>query len=262
MLFETVNRPQKLYKYYKFNERATSVIVNHHIYFAHADQFNDPFDCRIRFSHDGTDEDWKAYFRESLPRDFPRLTPVQIEEMIEKKVRDPLFRDEKKLDELDETVREHHLNEVGICSLSADPTQILMWSHYADSHQGCCLEFSTAHKSFYLAFPVQYPPAYPNFNYLQLRKSREPQEFVKAVLLTKSNLWKYEQEWRILEFDGPRKLYPYEPRALTGIILGHWMRPEQKNQIRQLVQKFDLPVRLYQAVPQRREFKMEIVPLT
>jgi hypothetical protein len=261
MLFENINHPPHLYKYYKFNERTISVIIKRLIYFAHANQFNDPFDCRIRFNHDGTVEDWKSYFRKSLPRDFPGLSTAQIEEMIEEKVRDPLLRDEKRLDELDEKVREHHLEQVGICSLSADPTQILMWSHYADSHQGFCLEFSTHQNSFSLAFPVQYPKAYPHFNYLQLQK-QGPLEFVKAVLLTKSKLWEYEQEWRILEFSGPRKLYPYEPHALTGIVLGYWMNPENKKLIHQAVQKTDQSVRLYQAIPQRRGFKMEISPIS
>jgi hypothetical protein len=182
--------------------------------------------------------------------------------MIEKKISDPFLRDETKLGEIDEAIRTKHLNQVGIYCLSADPTQILMWSHYAESHHGCCLEFSTAQMPFYVSRPVQYPPSYPDFNYLQLWKSGNRQEIVKALLFTKSKLWKYEQEWRVLEFKGPRKLYSYEPGALTGIIFGHWMNQEDKDSIRRLTEKSNSPLQLYQARPWKREFKMEIVPLS
>ncbi len=252
-----MNPPTFLYKYRKFDERTISIIVNHAIYFAHADQFNDPFDCRIRFSYEGTDEVWEKFFRRS-PSGLTGLTPAQIKEIIERKKRDPV-RDEKILELLDDATRKIALSEMGICSLSADPAQILMWSHYADSHQGCCLEFSTKQNFFEAAFPVDYPPVYPKFNYFE--KAQDAMEFAKATLLTKSNLWAYEKEWRMLEMEGSRKLYLFEPQALTGIILGHWMKMEHKNLIHQLVKKLDSPVRLYQAAPQKREFKMEIIPL-
>ena len=31
-------------------------------------------------------------------------------------------------------------NNIHICSLSKTYNSILMWSHYADSHKGCCIE--------------------------------------------------------------------------------------------------------------------------
>jgi len=251
-----VNPPPFLYKYRKFDERTISIIVNHAIYFSHADQFNDPFDSRIRFSYEGTDEVWGKFFQRP-PSGLLGLTPVQIKEIIERKKRDPV-RDEILLEVIEDATRKIYLSEIGICSLSADPAQILMWSHYADSHRGCCLEFSTKQSIFEEAVPVDYPEAYPNFNYFE--KAQDAMEFAKATLLTKSNLWKYEQEWRMLE-EGSQKLYPFEPRDLTGIILGHWMSSDHKELIRRLVQKFDPPVRLYQAIPRKREFKMEIIPI-
>jgi hypothetical protein len=253
-----VNPPPFLYKYRKFDERTISIIVNHAIYFAHADQFNDPFDCRIRFTYEGTDEAWESFLRKT-PKGFPDLTPLQIKKIIERKKHDFSLRGERTLEIIEDTVRKWRLSEVGICSLSADPAQILMWSHYSDSHRGCCLEFSTKQNYFETALQVDYPETYPNFNYFN--KTQNEMEFLKALLLTKSKLWAYEQEWRMLEFEGSQKIYPFEPRDLTGIIFGYWMNPDHNKLIQRLVQKFDPPVRLYQAVPLQREFKMEIIPI-
>ena len=230
------------------------------MYFSHADQFNDPFDCKIRFNQEATDDDWRRNFNDFLRKSQPGLTTVQIETMIEQKLRDPRLHDEKYLDEIDNKNRDYHLNKVGIFSLSADPAQMLMWSHYSDSHRGCCLQFSTNHKFFLLAEPVSYPLTYPNVSFFQATK--DVNEFIKMQLLTKSDSWKYEQEWRVLEFDGPRKFYPFDVAGLTGIIFGHWMKSEDKDLIRRLTEKRDPPLQFHQAVPWKREFKMQIIPLS
>jgi hypothetical protein len=237
------------------------MIVRSSAFFSHADQFNDPFDCKIRFNQEATDDNWRRFFNERLRKDRPELTTVQIEMMIEQKIRDPQLRDEKYLDEIDDQNTRDHLNKVGIFSLSADPAQMLMWSHYSDSHRGCCLQFSTDYKFFLLAQSVSYSPTYPNVNFFQLIKDKNVGEFIKIALLTKSDLWKYEQEWRILEFDGPRRFYPFDVAGLTGVIFGYWMKPEDKDLIRRLTEKRNPPLQFYQAMPWKREFKMQIVPL-
>ena len=249
--------PPHLYKYCALNQRTISVLVNSVIYFAHADQFNDPFDCRIQLSYGGSDEDWKTFLRRHLREDYPSLTSAKIESMVNQKVCGGQLRDEKYLDDLEEGTRRGHLSKASILSLSADPAQILMWSHYADAHCGCCLQFSTRHKLFNRARRVYYPRSYPNVRFLDCVDDHA--KFVKTMLLTKSVLWKYEREWRVIG-EEPR-LYKYSPDALTGIIFGFRMKPEYQDLIRRLVRKLNSPVCLYRAIPWKREFKMQILPL-
>ena len=49
----------------------------------------------------------------------------------------------------------------GILSLCAKNDDILMWSHYASSHRGICLEFKAGDNDpfFAYALPVTYPDA-------------------------------------------------------------------------------------------------------
>lgn len=181
--------------------------------------------------------------------------------MIEGRIRSDCLRDKKYLDANAEEARRHIVDKTAILSLAADPTQILMWSHYADSHKGCCLEFSTQHLPFKCACKVSYSARYPNVNFFEVNDSnddRKNAKFVETLFLRKAKLWKYEKEWRVLG-DKPA-LYLYEPTALTGIIFGYCMTPEDKDIVRRVVEKRNPPVQLYQARPWKREFKMQIFP--
>src|ERR1039458_1359279 len=157
--------PRHLYKYYAFNERSISVMVSNVIYFAHPDQFNDPFDCRIRLKYGGRDKDWKSFLRRRLREDHPILTTTQIESMVEQKLRGGELRDQKYLERIEQETRRDQLKKTSILCLSADPAQILMWSHYTAEHRGCCFRFSTKNKIFSRARRVYYPPTYPNVRF-------------------------------------------------------------------------------------------------
>lgn len=65
----------------------------------------------------------------------------------------------------------------------------LMWSHYTASHTGICLEFDALAAPFIHAAKVIYRPTYPAFDITA--PGYEP-------LITKSDVWAYEAEWRII----------------------------------------------------------------
>jgi hypothetical protein len=76
-----------------------------------------------------------------------------------------------------------------------------MWSHHADGHRGFCLQFHIKPDIYpfrELLFKVEYPSLYPQINIV---RNREDQ--TRKVLLTKSDFWKYEKEWRIIDDKGP-----------------------------------------------------------
>lgn len=87
-----------------------------------------------------------------------------------------------------------------ICCLTTDYTNKLMWSHYADSHKGICVEYdfsdSAVNKSQPL--PVYYSHERPQYAWKlsQESKSKGSVCLMKA-LLTKEEEWSYENEWRM-----------------------------------------------------------------
>ena len=80
-----------------------------------------------------------------------------------------------------------------IYCLSPHPENILMWSHYADNHRGICLAFNTDIQLFGSALEVQYVQDCPCVNPNMLTP-----DAVIAAILTKSDVWRYENEFRIL----------------------------------------------------------------
>jgi hypothetical protein len=64
-----------------------------------------------------------------------------------------------------------------------------MWAHYTDSHTGICLEFDALATPFVHAAEVLYRRTYPEFDIT--KPGYEP-------LITKSDVWAYEHEWRII----------------------------------------------------------------
>ena len=96
-----------------------------------------------------------------------------------------------------------------------------MWSHYADGHRGICLEFDRGNDLIGTTQQVKYRKTYPEWT--------NPYEMPDPLdlILTKSEEWWYEREWRIVAtpLDGPLKICNADfvrlpDGALTAIIVG------------------------------------------
>jgi hypothetical protein len=252
--------PESLYKYRKIDEKTVSLIVNSRIYFSKADQFNDPFDCRLKHSFEGTDDEWRAALTRSLRQLDPKLSPAAVEARVEEKMQAGTHRDTAFLNSVVGQTREDSINKLGILCLTADPKNILMWGHYADCHKGCCIQFSTKSETFRRADKVDYPGEYPTRRLIDAMGVNTQESEAKFGVYTKSKLWEYEQEWRLWHMGGPG-LYPFEQTSLTGVVFGYWMTEENKEMLRRLVAGRNPKVNLYQAVPKDRKFEMELLPL-
>ena len=68
--------------------------------------------------------------------------------------------------------------------LGPDPKNLLMWSHYADSHRGICLEFSLSNKIFCGALKCEYSATYPIMTLYD-----DSDEALMLSLLAKSDVW-------------------------------------------------------------------------
>lgn len=81
-----------------------------------------------------------------------------------------------------------------ILCFSTSQSNTLLWSHYADKHKGICIEFDIEKdKIFQCALKVQYEKKVPNFG-------NDLNDYVLR-LITKSDAWEYEDEYRILAYN-------------------------------------------------------------
>jgi len=138
--------------------------------------------------------------------------------------------------EKDENRQEFHrwlLSDTGVVSFSTIKDDILMWAHYAGGHNGVCIEFrctDTSHLDFFgQAYPVQYRKDLPKINFYTTNRI----EKLKALILTKSEHWSYEQEWRIIVPDAVRKsrYIPVPSGAIAAIYLGCQISKENRDMV-------------------------------
>jgi hypothetical protein len=105
-------------------------------------------------------------------------------------------------------------NRFGIFSVSKKNDDILMWSHYGDSHQGICLGYgvkdlldglAASYAGTIFAGPVIYSSDRPRMDYFSWLMPFAKQRFLletylMTCLFTKFREWSYEQEYRFVRF--------------------------------------------------------------
>ncbi len=157
--------PETLYKYRSLDlnaiKHSMSIITQNRVYFARAEELNDPYEGFARVDTG------------SLRRIFPALGCEDCE--------------------LEEAVRLDMRRKLRIFALSETSSSSTMWSHYADSHRGICIGFNTADMKN--LEPVEYLSETP------IIVGEDAESIYKSVALRKSIDWKYEREWRAVKFD-------------------------------------------------------------
>ena len=97
-----------------------------------------------------------------------------------------------------------------IASFSTDPTNFLMWSHYADGHKGCVIEVEIDDDDPSLQ-EVYYHP------FSSVIQSEEETEMTMFHLFnSKNEEWKYENEYRVITEQEFFKLDKQVIRVLLG----------------------------------------------
>lgn len=164
-------------------------------------------------------------------------------------------------------VAESFDKEFGIICLSSDYKNCLMWSHYAESHRGFCIEydFSKGIENDQLIFPVIYSNKRPSIPWKLVKESERGEKnnimegqklysFMK-MLVTKSEEWKYEKEWRIIipTSTDSRSIDVRIPK-ISCIYLGALCSEQNKKKVIQIARKLGVPVQ--QMVLDLSEYKL------
>lgn len=175
----------------EYEQRLQTLLTDRVLYCCSPTQFNDPWDC-------------KPYYR---PEDFHDLArtangarwlaqtlakPQDLPEVITLLQQDTIFR-AKMVYNLQRNMEQIMEQRWRIYCLSPSPNINLMWSHYACGHTGICLGFSTSNPVFSQAWKVFYSATYP------IARIEDDQETsTRTLLLSKSDDWDYECEYRLL----------------------------------------------------------------
>ncbi|HTO16725.1 MAG TPA: DUF2971 domain-containing protein [Edaphocola sp.] len=159
-------------------------------------------------------------------------------------------------------------DKFGIASLTTKYDNPLMWSHYASSHEGICIEYDF--KDFFqnnnnpstLLHEVLYSDNRVTLDAtildkidikdIENRGKFDVLEFFLEGLFTKHHVWEYEQEWRsILIFKESREL---KFNNISAIYLGNKMDADVAEQIMKLFEDRDFSI--YKMTNDISEYRM------
>jgi len=252
------------YKYLPFNEGSLRIITDGTIKFTPPSKVNDPFDC----APDVDTRNIAEYLNtrpDLLERagDILNLSPAQrIEEKqtmikrLERAVEQGAF-------------GQQALGNVGICSLTRDPLNLLMWAHYAQHHTGFVVEFdipvkvtdidkSPTDRLLYWLIPqeVEYLKTKPLVNFFDDKDIKTKKQF-----LVKGEDWEHEQEERVIDYVRGPGIHKYDRETiLHSVIAG--MKMDNPNyatlveSINKTNQELNLKIRVHKTESVKGKFEL------
>lgn len=208
-----------LFRYRPLSKFAVDDILNRKLTLTTIGEFNDLFDGSIHFPDVGeaanvkAEEQWKKLCHYCTSAEISDLAItdeylIKIQKYILQKQQRNLF------------TLPNYLGTY-VCCLSSSSSSMLMWSHYADSNKGMCIayDFNTLPPED-VRTKLIFPVAYSNIpiNVLDLLEDSNNKicayhvdAAVQCVAVNKSQIWKDENEWRIiLEWEFRDALKKYE----------------------------------------------------
>lgn len=126
--------------------------------------------------------------------------------------------------------------KIRICSLSRDPNNELMWSHYAEGHKGVAIGVEV-NRSKYEVRPIEYNGLH------QVGLHNFHSGSAIDVLSHKLDVWQYEEEERVFV----RNNKQYVNVKVKQVICGSRMSTQDKGFITDLIEKLDPNIEIINA---------------
>lgn len=208
-------------------EFTKSTITKSELFFAPPAGLNDPYDCQVTLDTSGTDEEWRRHFLDALKAPGKRKLSVSERLLLANRIVK-----QKRHEKLNGKEFSRITEHFGIVCFSAIMNNLLMWAHYANNHRGICLVYDPdrdCHGVIANPLEVRYQKEYPKVRVVDLKKGGDP--IVSNLLLTKSEDWKYEQEYRVIFPYGAKNVKQHHPAALVGVIVGARCSVEDKIEV-------------------------------
>ncbi|KDN54419.1 DUF2971 domain-containing protein [Flavobacterium seoulense] len=221
------DKPNYIYKFVPFNLNTLKSLIKNELWFGKPINLNDPFECDFKLKFSGVlpnDNFLKKYYIEKL-----EIRDAIIERIARNKVNIDFF-----LEDIRSAILKSAIDNVGICSFSKNYNDIKMWAHYADSHKGICMVFDKD-----LLIGSLQNVKLEEVKYLNNLIEIEIVGFENDIQLSvpkiddivnlKNSCWEIEDELRLfINFfnKNSRRLFPYNPKSLKGIIIGQKMESD------------------------------------
>lgn len=233
-----------LYKYYPCNEYTFRALSELGLWCSPASNMNDPFDCLGQI-HLNIKPDHIQEIRDYIKAQFDSSIDSKIYKMLVS------LNDDQLITTIFNT-RKNLIETLTFCSLTQDAFNLLMWSHYANSHQGIVLGINIDDliiKNNLMCRKISYQNFLPNFspksifmifnssqkklNQLTIEDLEAIKDFI-SLLSIKTSDWSYEEEWRIWYLLAPQYYY-YNTIDLKSVYFGLRCPEETKTLVKSIL---------------------------
>jgi hypothetical protein len=250
---------ETVYRYRAIDEWLKPILMQDELYFATPEACNDPFDCRVEVSLDDPVQGLRAFLTEQrvvsqmmqlvgesykgpMPEELApssrlaTMTDAELSAYADKVYKQFDLRNPARQQVTKRTLEEAR-NRIGICCFAGRGDNLLMHAHYGAQHTGCCLEFQIRdHEGRRQSIFEEPGLQFRDVIYQDLPPSVLLYEMgtvgsIFRVTLTKHTRWAYEEEVRVVRFNGPGPVR-YRREALTSLIFGYKTPKEDVDLVR------------------------------
>lgn len=196
-----------IYKYSRFNDGIDKILINQSLKFSNPTTYNDPFDCNEKLLN-------IAYSDKLVDQ-----TIAKIGLGLSRQQRRELKREWSNPANFHKIMREVR-QEYKLACFSETNDEVLMWSHYAESHSGICIGFNFPYhyESKFILCSVKYLN-----EILPIDAQTDKLRIILYWLTTKSIAWSFEKEIRAItkaQIVGDHEFVNYDPKYIKEIIFG------------------------------------------
>ncbi|WP_428738839.1 DUF2971 domain-containing protein [Sulfurimonas sp.] len=251
------------YKYVPVNR--INILSNHHIRFTPMNELNDPFEFHFKVTApsevviDFMLEKHENMLRASIINHSPDLLKDIVNNMATSELRtlmiahydDSIFQKFAAWEEIVTNIKNDISTKIGVLSLTKNPSNLLMWSHYTDEHRGMVIGFEIddmfIQNNVSDCFPVQYQEEIKSIhvtNFKDVQQSEpDMNKQAMSVALTKSQHWAYEEEWRMFTtFEQTNNndtlgLMKFNPESIREIIFGMNSSEGFQNEVQEILEQ-------------------------
>lgn len=264
------------YKYRPANDYTIALLEKQKIKFSCADEYNDPFDSKLTINMD-YDNDIGSILQQL------EETPIDEGEklVIREKIRSGNFKNQ-----LVEASRIAAGRTVMSACFAGNPEDLLLWSHYADSHKGVCIGIrdcsstdisamkfnvenccpypdGTFDDSFSDGLFLVYKVNYSDFGVVVWNPYVDNFKVFIDAHMNKAKCWEYEDEYRLIV---PAKAFKskilcFDPRYLVEVYLGCCIEPSFRTKVLQVLKanylSKGIDVKVFEMVRSMEQFALE-----
>lgn len=266
----------EIYKYISIDDKIIdSIFQSNMIKYSEILKLNDPFDLQpfILGAYEDKEEDikWKNNWIEKfITNDISKNKEKELDDFFQyyhdnsdKSVSLEIFLKSPMNYIIKDTYKKMNLSRLGLLSLSSKKNDLLMWSHYANSHQGIVIGFNKNHEYFKQNKSIKDYEGLLRIVKYQYKKPKiylmEDREF----LFTKSNHWKYENEYRVIKkLENLIKICDiyvdkFPKDLISSVTFGLKISEEHKLKILDILSKTNMSIKIFDTKINSEEYKLD-----